>query len=61
VEHGLQVDIFPTILDAIGQKNYFWKGTGRDLLDNEPSCEDRIRIRHHLSDKLIRMNYFANE
>ena len=61
VEHGLQVDIFPTILDAIGQKNYFWKGTGRDLLDNEPSCADRIRIRHHLSDKLIRMNYFATE
>ena len=61
VENGFQVDIFPTIIDAIGQKNYFWKGVGRDLLDSEPSSEDHSRIRHHLSDKLIRMNYFANK
>lgn len=61
VEKGSQMDIFPTILDAIGQKNYFWKGVGRDLLDSEPSSDDRLVIRHHLSDKLIRMNYFAEK
>lgn len=52
-----QCDIFPTILHAIDQRDYFWKGFGIDLLDNT-----RVRSispnSYELSDKLIRMDYF---
>lgn len=56
-----QMDIYPSILHAIGTENYFWKGFGVNLLDsatrkNRPDVpvEDFFR----LSDKLIRSNYF---
>lgn len=52
-----QCDVFPTVMHAIGQKDYFWKGFGIDLLDST-----RVRTispnSYELSDKLIRMNYF---
>ena len=59
IEHGKQVDIFPTILDLIGQKNYFWKGMGHDLTEEVSGSSDEYPIRRQLSDKLIRMNYFS--
>lgn len=62
VENGEQVDIFPTILDAIGQENYYWKGFGRDLLQEAGKAEEEgPDIRRQVSDKLIRMDYFAEK
>ena len=62
LERGEQVDIFPTILDAIGQENYYWKGFGRDLLQEEERIdEEGPDIRRQVSDKLIRMDYFADK
>ena len=59
LEHAQQVDIFPTILHAINQNNYFWHGMGENLL--EPSsipCDPLLR--RHISDKLIQTDYFAD-
>ena len=58
LERARQIDIFPTILDLIGQKGYYWKGFGRDLLDKEDDINDDSQLYHQLSDKMIRMNYF---
>lgn len=58
VESGNQIDIFSTILSLIGQKDYFWKGMGRDLMNDSSFCEENYYLRRQLSDKLIRMNYF---
>ncbi len=60
----LQMDIFPTVLHAIGQPDYVWRGFGIDLLD-EHAAEQlqhrpiRAKEAYLLSDKLIRMNFFA--
>ena len=59
IEQGNQIDIFPTILDFIGQKDYFWKGMGDDLWAGETGANDAYLLRRHLSDKLIRNNYFS--
>jgi len=60
----LQMDIFPTVLHAIGQSDYAWRGFGVDLLDAQ--AEELLANRpiaakeaYDLSDKLIRTNYFA--
>ena len=59
IEQANQVDIYPTILHAIGQQSYFWKGFGRDLLEeNVSDNNDKYLLHRSLSDKLIRMNYF---
>lgn len=59
MEQAEQIDIFPTLLDFIGQKSYFWKGFGRDLREEIPSDQiDTNPLRRSLSDKLIRTNYF---
>jgi phosphoglycerol transferase MdoB-like AlkP superfamily enzyme len=59
IEQAEQIDIFPTILDFIGQKNYFWKGFGRDLREeNIPVENGNYQLHRSLSDKLIRTNYF---
>lgn len=60
----LQMDIFPTVLHAIGQSDYRWRGFGLDLLDAQEAAQltDRpisAREAYSLSDKLIRSNYFA--
>lgn len=62
-----QMDIFPTILDVIGQSNYFWRGFGRSqiLAPNEPftdtdSVKQTIQHAYNISNKLIRLNYFAS-
>ena len=52
-----QMDIFPTIMHAIGNNGYWWKGFGIDLFDK---C-DRLLSEEEafvLSDKIIRTNYF---
>ena len=63
--NALQMDIFPTVLHAIGQSNYAWRGLGVDLLDADAPAMLRhrpvsAREAYALSDKLIRMNYFAD-
>lgn len=58
VESGAQVDVFSTILPAIGQANYYWKGMGHNLLEEETGSPEESNLRFTLSDKLIRMNYF---
>lgn len=62
--HALQMDIFPTVLHAIGQDDYMWRGFGIDLLSpNAPSLLQSRSITleeaYSLSDKLIQTNYFA--
>lgn len=59
IEHGAQADIYPTILDFIGQKRYFWKGVGHDLLQDSTGTIAEYDSLFLLSDKLIRMDYFA--
>lgn len=59
IERAEQVDIFPTILDFIGQKSYYWKGFGHDLRDsNRTDRKGNPQVHRSLSDKLIRTNYF---
>ena len=58
-----QMDIYPTILHAIGQRGYFWKGFGVDLLDDESRDRRPISVEaaFELSDKLIRKDYFGGK
>ena len=63
-EKCLQMDIFPTVLHAINQTDYMWRGFGVDLLDEQ--AEEQLTHRpisareaYDLSDKLIRTNFFA--
>ena len=59
IENGNQVDIYPTILGFIGQKDYFWKGFGHDLIESDsPDETGNSSVHRSLSDKLIRMNWF---
>jgi phosphoglycerol transferase MdoB-like AlkP superfamily enzyme len=57
--HAQQVDIFTTTLQAIGQDNYFWHGTGRNLLEDSEISESEANLRRQISDKLIRTDYFG--
>lgn len=61
LQQGLQVDVFTTTLHAIGQANYFWQGTGHNLLEDYNVSESEENLRRQLSDKLIRTNFFAKE
>ncbi len=55
-----QCDVFPTILHAIGQDNYYWKGVGvNQLKDSAVRVVPTEREAYELSDKLIKMNYFS--
>lgn len=60
-EECFQMDIYPTILHAIGQQGYTWKGFGADLLKegNTKARPIDVESAYELSDKLIRRNYFA--
>ena len=53
-----QMDIYPTILHAIGVQNPVWEGFGCNLYEDEcvRHCSPEEAL--VLSDKLIRMNYF---
>lgn len=55
-----QMDIFPTVIDILGYRDYYWKGFGVNLLDsaarhNRPITEQEA---YRLSDLMIRSNYF---
>lgn len=62
--HAMQMDLFPTVLHAIHQSDYAWRGFGIDLLSTDaPSLLQSRPITleeaYSLSDKLIQTNYFA--
>ena len=62
-EECYQMDIYPTIMQAIGCESYAWKGLGVNLFDSERR-EKRLIMPEEaylLSDKLIRNNWFKNE
>jgi len=59
IQQAQQVDIFTTILHAIGQDKYYWKGTGNNLLKDSVCTDEQNRIRRQISDKLIKSDYFS--
>ena len=60
IPQAKQGDIFPTLLHAIGQQHYFWKGMGHDLISEPGYADDNYALRRSLSDKLIRSNWFKS-
>ncbi|MEE1253580.1 MAG: sulfatase-like hydrolase/transferase [Paludibacteraceae bacterium] len=60
IPQAKQGDIFPTILHAVGQQHYFWKGMGHDLIDEPCYADDNCALRRSLADKLIRTNWFES-
>lgn len=56
-----QMDIYPTMLHAMGYTNHYWTGVGKDLLC--PQCQRHLDepMAYEISDKLIRANYFSNK
>ena len=60
IPQAKQGDIFPTILHAVGQQHYFWKGMGHDLIDEPCYADDDCTLRRSLADKLIRTNWFES-
>ena len=58
VPDAYQIDIFPTVLHAIGQTNYAWHGFGIDLLDSTAVRTISPEQAYTLSDKMIRTDYF---
>jgi len=59
IKQAYQMDIFPTVLHAIGQQNYAWNGFGVDLFDPETERVISPEDASSLSDKMIRTNFFA--
>jgi membrane-anchored protein YejM (alkaline phosphatase superfamily) len=61
-EDAFQMDIYPTILHAIGCDSFFWEGWGENLFDSI-ACENRTIQEDEaieMADKLIRSNWFEN-
>ena len=54
-----QMDIYPSILEAIGQNDYYWQGFGHSLLDGLAVPDEKYHMHRQMADKMIRMNYFA--
>lgn len=53
-----QMDIYPTILDIIGCKDYYWNGFGISLFEDNHSRKINAYEALELSDKLHQANYF---
>ena len=55
-----QMDIYPTVLAAIGCEDFFWKGFGVNLMDSASRSNRPISDvdAFDLSDKVIRSNRF---
>lgn len=61
-QESYQMDIYPTIMHAIGCENFFWKGWGVNLADsaalmNRPIQENAA---YDMADKVIRSNWFES-
>jgi len=59
VGSAYQMDIFPTLLHTIGQDNYYWKGFGVNLLNENKKRVILPEKAYELSDQMIRYDYFA--
>lgn len=59
-EPAYQMDIYPTILNAIGCEKYYWGGFGVNLLEENALKERKISEEEafELSDKIHQSNYF---
>ena len=53
-----QSDIYPTILNLLGEKDYYWKGVGNDILSADEKEQINEEIGYRISDMIIRNNYF---
>lgn len=53
-----QSDVYPTILNLIGKKGYYWKGVGQDILSEDDSSRLDEETGYKISDIIIRNNYF---
>ena len=55
-----QMDIYPTLLNAIGAEDYYWQGFGVDLHDTATIKNRKMPLEDidALSDRVIRANYF---
>ena len=60
IVYAYQMDIFPTVLHAIGQSNYAWHGFGIDLLDSTAVRAISQEEAYSLSEKIIRTNFFED-
>lgn len=58
IPHAYQMDLFPTVLHAIGQSDYAWNGFGIDVLDSTARRAISPVQAYSLSDKMIRTNFF---
>ena len=58
IPQAYQMDVFPTVLHAIGQSNYQWQGFGIDLLAPDANRTISPKQAYALSDKMIRTNFF---
>lgn len=61
IQHAYQMDIFPTVLHAIGQSDYAWHGFGIDLLTPGIQRQVSVEQAYELSDKMIRTDYFRKK
>ena len=59
IKAASQMDIYPSILEAIGQNDYYWQGFGHSLLGGQAVKDDKYHLHRQMADKMIRMNYFA--
>lgn len=60
IDYCLHMDLYPTILNAIGQNHYYWRGFGVNLINQ--TYRDWLFMSDetfYFSDRLIRTNYFA--
>jgi len=60
VSNAWQMDIFPTVLSAIGNDTYSWHGFGINLTDSVSNRAISVAEANKLSDKLIRNNFFLH-
>ncbi len=60
-QESYQMDIYPTVLNILGCKDYWWQGFGKDLSDMETTREFSPDIASRISNFIIRSNYLASE
>lgn len=60
IPQAYQMDLFPTVLHAIGQHNYAWHGFGVDWLGADHHRNFTEEQAYALSDKMLRTNYFRS-
>lgn len=57
IDTTFQTDIYPTILDVMGCKEYYWGGVGMNLLDD---LSTRKNNANEISNAIIKTNFFKD-